>query len=115
MPIIEDYEFGEIKIGGQKYRSDVIVFPDKVSEDWWRIEGHNLHIEDLWEVIEYKPEILVIGTGYYGRMDVPREVILELEKKGIRVIVAHTREAVEIYNRYLREGRKVVAALHLTC
>ncbi|MHA1608893.1 MAG: MTH938/NDUFAF3 family protein [Candidatus Njordarchaeales archaeon] len=115
MPIIEDYEFGEIVIGGQKYRSDVIVFPDKVLDDWWRIEGHSLHKEDLFEILEYKPEILVIGTGYYGRMEVPLELIKELEEEGIRVIVADTKNAVRIYNDYLKKGAKVVAALHLTC
>ena len=31
---IAGYRFGEIEIGGQTYRSDVILTPERVVSDW---------------------------------------------------------------------------------
>ncbi|MEO0254757.1 MAG: MTH938/NDUFAF3 family protein [candidate division WOR-3 bacterium] len=112
---IEKYDFGEIIINGKKYTRDLIIFPDKIKENWWRKEGHSLCIEDLKEVIEYKPEILIIGTGYSGVMEVKEEVIKELERNNIKVIIKKTKEAVNIFNEYMDRNKKVVCALHLTC
>ena len=47
-------------------------------------------------------------------MKVPPETRQELERAGIEAIVERTARACETYNR-LREKRRVVAALHLTC
>jgi len=113
--LIEDYGFGRIVIDGKTYRQDVIVFPDRVKSDWWRKEGHSLCLEDLKEVLEDPPEVLVVGTGYVGLMRVPREVREKLEEMGIRVVVEKTGKAYRTFNKLLSEGRRVVAALHLTC
>lgn len=112
---IEKYDFGEIVINGKRYLRDLIIFPDKIKENWWRKEGHLLCIDDLKEVIEYKPEILIIGTGYSGIMKVPEDVIKELEKNNIKVIVKNTKEAVNLFNEYIEKNKRVVCALHLTC
>ena len=115
MPFIEEYDFGKIVIKGRKYYNDVIVFPEQIISSWWRKYGHKLLLEDLTEVLEYKPEILIIGTGAYGFMSVDREVIKSCRELGIKVETCRTTEAVRRFNEYLRKGRKVVAALHLTC
>ena len=113
--MIDEYSFGRIVIDGKTYRHDVIVFPDRVKSDWWRKEGHSLRLEDLEEVLRDPPEVLVIGTGYVGLMRVPREVREKLEEMGIRVVVEKTGKAYRTFNKLLSEGRRVVAALHLTC
>jgi hypothetical protein len=111
---IGHYSFGRIVIDGKTYTSDVIVYPGRVDASWWRKEGHNLHSEDLKEVMNAKPEVLIVGTGASGVMKVPKETISHLESKGIEVHVAQTEDAVELFNR-LQTDRKVIAALHLTC
>ncbi len=115
--MIESYTFGSIVIEGKRYTSDVIVFPDKVMDGWWRKEGHRLAVEDIETVIKAqpKPEILVVGTGHSGLMKVPLEVQRTLEKKGIKLIAQPTQEAAQTFNRLLKHGKRVVAALHLTC
>jgi len=113
--LIEDYSFGRIVIDGKTYRQDVIVFPDRVEPNRWRKEGHSLCLEDLEEVLRDPPEVLVVGTGYVGLMRVPREVREKLEEMGIRVVVEKTGKAYRTFNKLLSEGRRVVAALHLTC
>ncbi len=112
---IEHYSFGQIIINGNKYTSDVIIYPQRVDSSWWRKEGHKLQIVDLNEVIKAKPEILVVGTGYSGLMNVPKETISYLESQGIKVYVYRTSEAVELYNNLQKTGKNIVAAFHLTC
>lgn len=112
---IEAYKFGYIRINGVEYDRDVIIFPDRVSPGWWREEGHDLSLRDLTEVLEYEPAVLVVGTGAHGVMKIPQAVAEELEARGIEVRVAKTGEAVETYNELIAAGRRVVAALHLTC
>ncbi|MFN3739445.1 MAG: Mth938-like domain-containing protein [Thermodesulfovibrionales bacterium] len=112
--IIEHYSFGRIIVNGKTYTQDLIIFPDRINPSWWRKEGHLLQIEDLEEVIREKPELLIIGTGYYGVLKVPEELSSTLSAKAIEVIIRKTAEAVEIYNK--RGGtKKTVACLHLTC
>lgn len=112
---IEHYEFGKIKVCGKIYTRDLIIYPERVRENWWRREGHSLCIEDIEEIFEYKPEILIIGTGYSGVMEVPDDVLIEIRKRGIKVEVKKTSEAVKKFNEYILENKRVVCALHLTC
>lgn len=110
--MIERYEFGKIVVNGKVYTSDILVFGEKVRENWWRKEGHRLNLEDLKEVIEFKPEVLIVGTGYNGRMAVPEEVKSFLEKEGIKTVALPTPQAVKVFNE---TKAKKVGAFHLTC
>jgi hypothetical protein len=115
MHIIRKYTFGQIQINKKSYNTDVIVFPKEVLPNWWRKEGHFLHLEDLIEVIKRKPEILIIGTGYYGAMIVPQEIVTHLEEEGINTIVKNSSEAVKDYNNFVKNNHRIAVALHLTC
>ncbi|MBN1622435.1 MAG: hypothetical protein JW871_07590 [Endomicrobiales bacterium] len=112
---IDEYSFGFIKVNGKSYNRDIIIFPDKVINSWWRKEGHSLNIDDLKIVIAYKPEFLIIGKGASGVMDVPYSTKKKLEDLNIKIIDRSTDEAVKIFNDYLSKGKKVVGAFHLTC
>jgi hypothetical protein len=111
---IEQYGFGRIVIDGQAYRADLIVLPDRVIEDWWRMEGHRLNPEDLDDVFEARPDCLVVGTGAMGMMKVPDETAAAIEARGIRLVVHRTAKAVKSFDK-LRETGRVVGAFHLTC
>ena len=112
---IEDYRFGRIVIDGKSYTSDVIVFPDRVKDGWWRNEGHELCPADLWEVVQEKPEVLVVGIGQSGLMRELPKTEEYLEQQDIKLKVERTAEACQTFNRLRRSEEKVVAALHLTC
>ena len=112
---IEEYSFGSIRIGGRLYRSDVIVYPDHIT-NWRRKEGHLLQVSDAASILSYGPDILVVGTGYYGAMAVSDDFEKLCKEKDVEIIACPTTEAWQIYNRFIAEGkRKVVAAFHLTC
>ncbi len=112
---VDRYSFGLIAVNGKIYDKDIIVFPDRVKSNWWRKQGHTLLIEDLSDVIEYKPEILVIGKGAYGFMKIPEETQSFLKNNDIELIERVTDEAYKIFNKYIEQGKKVVGAFHLTC
>lgn len=112
--MIESYSFGFIRVDGEDYRSDVIIYPDHVDDSWWREEGHSLHIDDLTDIVAQRPEVLVVGTGDSELLRVPPQTANYLESKGVELIVERTHDACNTYNN-LCKSRKVIAALHLTC
>jgi hypothetical protein len=111
---IDDYRFGSITIDGMTYTSDVIIYPDRVDASWWRKEGHYLQKADLAGIIAAKPELLIVGSGAHGVMSVPESTIAFLESHNIDVVIEKTAKAVELFNAQ-PQGKRVVAALHLTC
>ena len=115
--MIDSYKFGMIVINEISYTSDVIIFPERVLDGWWRREGHRLYVEDLKEVINASPQpgVLVVGTGYSGLMKVSNEVKEGLRSRGIEMIVQPTRQACQTFNELSESGRRVVATFHITC
>jgi len=113
--IIDSCSFGTIIVNSKSYHRDIIVFPEKVRPDWKRIKGHSLVPEDIKEIIEYKPEILIIGTGVYGAMTVPESTKDELIKRKIKLIEEPTQKACEIFNTNINKGVKAVGGFHITC
>jgi hypothetical protein len=111
--LVESYRFGRIVIAGETYSSDVIIFHNRVLSPWWRREGHLLQLEDLSEVLKEDIERLIVGSGYSGRMIVPRNLIDKLKKMDINLVVQRTEEAVRTFNNSSAKG--TAAALHLTC
>ena len=112
--MIEAYHFGCILIDGEEYTSDVIIYPDKIDSTWWRRDGHKLCVEDLKDVLREKPDVLVVGMGKPGLMKVLPETETYLKSEGIQLIAKPTEDACKIYNKFSK-GKKVIAALHLTC
>ena len=112
---ILEYEFGKIAIENKTYTSDLIISPEQVIDSWWRKQGHNLDVTDLDDIVKAKPDMLIIGTGYYGRMQVPDETRQYLQQQGIKVRLAKTGDAVAEFNALQKERARIVAALHLTC
>ena len=112
---IDHYSFGSITIDGKEYSSDVIIYSERVDSSWWRQEGHNLEPADLTDIVKAKPDILIVGTGFYGVMSVPEETLSFLKSHGLEVQVMPTKKAVELFNDVQGKAKSCVAALHLTC
>jgi len=113
---IDSYSFGSIQIDGKNYSTDVILLGGDVKSPWWReAGGHVYAVEDFEDVLAAAPAVVVLGTGYFGRVKVLDETISALAEAGSEIVVERTGGAVECYNRFADEGRDVAAALHLTC
>jgi len=113
-PRIQSYRFGRMVVDGETYTQDLLILPDRVAANWWRKEGHRLDMEDLQEVLDAAPDVVVVGTGAYGRMQVPKETQRAVEVAGIELRVARTGQAWQTYND-LQEQRRTAGAFHLTC
>lgn len=110
--MINSYEFGKILINGKTYTSDVIIFSNRI-KNWWRKNGHEVCIDDIKDIIDKKPDVLIIGTGHSGIVKILPEVKSRLREEKIELIEKPTREACEIFNKM--SNKNVIAALHLTC
>ncbi len=111
---INSYDFGQIVIDGVSYKNDLLIWPGKIKADWWRQDSHLLRVSDVSEVLAAHPEVLVVGMGQPGNMQVDLELAAVLKEKGIDLVAVPTREACRIINS-LAGKRKLAAALHLTC
>jgi len=114
IPYIDDYQFGKIVINGEVHKKDVIILPSRIISNWWREEGHVLHVSDLQEVLIAQPQVLIIGQGAYSRMRVTSEVVNTLRAARIEMISLDTGDACKVYNNRSKIS-EVAAALHLAC
>jgi len=112
---VEHYTSGRIVIDGRAYTSDVIVWPEGVDDTWWRAEGHYLTREDLEPILNKDPDVIIVGSGAQGNMEVPDEVRDYMEEQCSELHVEPTERACSLYNELAGGTRRVVAALHLTC
>ena len=114
--MIEQYTTGShMIIAGKKYHQDLKIIQGRVSGNWWRIQGHSLHADDIKDILSARPRVLVIGTGYAGQMRIPDSVRSVIENHKIKIIAEKTAAATTTFNRLYSEGRDVAGAFHLTC
>ena len=107
--MIEEYDFGHIKIDGKDYDSDVIV--DGGVKEWWRKTSHNVEVEDIEKYVPEGTEV-IIGNGFSSCMEVEKKTIEFLEAKGCTVKIMPTRKAVAAFNE---SKNKKIGLFHLTC
>ena len=112
---IDSCSFGALIINGKTYPSDLIIFPDgEVVGPWRRNRGHQLSQEDITELIESSPEIIIAGTGVSGMVKPEKRLEKTLSNLGIQFIAAPNQEAIELFNHWASKKR-VGACFHLTC
>ncbi len=112
--MIDSYLFGKIIINRKEYRKDIKIINGDVIQNWWRTEGHNLDMDDIKDIIDFKPDILIIGTGAFGLMKVNNTLVKEIENVGIEVKIFKTSKAVKEFN-LLFNKKNIAGAFHLTC
>lgn len=112
---IEELCFGRMKINGEDNSKDLKIVNGKVKKDWWRGQGHLLCVEDIEDILDNSPEVLVVGAGMSGMMAIDDGLKLVLAEKGIALVVAKTDMAAEKYNKLQSNGVRVDGAFHLTC
>ena len=113
--MIEACAFGSIVIDGKTYTSDLLVYPDgRIEDSWWRNQGHILAMNDILPLVDAEPAVIVAGMGIHGRMKPEQNLEKSLMEKGIRLLSAPNREALQLYNEEKTRCR-IAACFHLTC
>jgi len=114
--VIESYVSGRsMRFNGKTYTTDLKIIGDTVKDNWWRSEGHRLLSDDIVDILESRPDVLVVGTGYAGNLDIPANLRKDLEERGVRLVSERTAEAVELFNQHRAQEENVAGAFHLTC
>ncbi len=114
--MIEGCSFGSIVINGRRYTRDLIIYPDgRIEDGWWRRRGHRLTADDIRALTDSRPEVIVAGTGVFGRMKPDPGLAGRLEELGIAFVALANKKAMARFNAEHRAGRRVGACFHLTC
>lgn len=113
---IEAYSFGKMIISGRKFKSDLMIFPDgSIRENWRRLRGHNLVPDDIKELLNLRPQNLVIGTGKFGLMKISNDLEKRCQYLGIILEKFSTATAVKRFNELIQGNESAAAGFHLTC
>ena len=107
---ITSYDRGEVRINESRFSRSLIVMPEQLLEDWGPQRFEDLTAEHLRPVLEWQPEIVILGTGTTQRFPAPEIQRLFVEA-GIGMEVMDTAAACRTYNIVMAEGRRVAAAL----
>jgi uncharacterized protein len=99
-----------IRIGETEYRQNLIVTPDAVVTGWAPAGFAALTADDFASLLEYAPEVVLLGTGARQSFPHPR-LTSALSQARIGVEAMDTRAACRTFNILVAEDRRVVAAL----
>ena len=101
---------GWIKVGTTEYRDPCVLTPEAVHTGFAPAGLDGLTAADFRRLLDYQPEIVLLGTGATQRFLHPR-ITAPLAEAHVGIEVMDTRAACRTFNILLGEGRRVVAAL----
>lgn len=99
-------------INRQRYTQSVIVSDQALSTDWFQDTWLSLDAQHLAPILDFNPEVVLLGTGDKQRFIHPKHTQAFLSAN-IAVECMTTAAACRTFNILTAEGRKVVAALLL--
>jgi hypothetical protein len=115
-------EWGQMEVRvmgeGQRFK-DCKIWPGGAREWRWEETGthHNPGIQpaDIEEILEQEVEVIVLGSGQLGRLNVSPESQTLLRDRGIPYHIEKTQRAVQLFNELARQGKNVGGLFHSTC
>ena len=113
--MINAYRFGVMQVQNSTYGKDLVILPSRIVPNWRRLRGHVLDLADIRVFLDEIGDVVVIGTGLFDMMKVSDNVIQELERHGISVVVFPTSKAWKQFNKFHSDGANVTGMFHLTC
>lgn len=119
---IESFEWGRFVINGEVHSADgegvgkdICILNGKISA-WEARKGHRLEPKMVVCVLGNDIDVLVIGNGVYGRIEVPKKTMNKIKEAGVsKVIIEKTPDACKTYNRLVNQGEYVALLAHGTC
>jgi hypothetical protein len=111
------FTFGSIEVDGETYEHDLVVDRGRVrkrrkgpSKPYRQRYGHTPL--SLAEEIPWSCQRLIVGSGADGALPVMEDVAEEAERRGVKLVVLPTSQALEELGR---AGKATNAILHVTC
>lgn len=110
--LITAYGADYIEINKQRYAQNLIVMPQALIQDWQVASFADIANKHFQQIVDQKPEVVLLGTGTKHLFLHPRHYQL-LTDKGIALECMTTAAACRTYNILMSEGRNVAAVLIL--
>jgi uncharacterized protein len=104
------YGEGYVAVNDQRFERHLLVAPDHAIVEWSARSFDALAPEHFAELLELKPEIVILGTGPTLLFPHPR-ITQPLAAASIGFEAMDTKAACRTYNILMAEGRQVVAAI----
>jgi hypothetical protein len=118
-PRVDSTGFGAITVGGVNYGHDIIIrLSGKVKKRKKRLSkavygtSHKLSLEEAKDVYQPGAEWLIIGSGQFGMVVLSDEAARYYHRKGCRVDLLPTGEAIKVWNEAEGVG---IGLFHVTC
>lgn len=117
-PEIVYEKFGKITVNGEVLDHDIVIENSKARK---RKKGASRKQRAKYghtpltpaEAIPWDCKTLVVGTGIYGRLPVVPEFKEEAKRRGVKLVILKTKEAVKYYLEHF--GPDINAVFHITC
>ena len=110
---VEFERWGEIKVDGHIFYSDMIVWWDGDKD--FIAKDHVLGQRTFSRLLRKKPDMIVVGRGQQSRVMIADDVRALAGDKGIKLFEEDTGKAVDIFNGLVSDGKRVVLMVHTTC
>jgi hypothetical protein len=118
-PRIDGTRFGTITIDGSEIEHDVLIrLSGEVEKRKKKLSkavygsSHTISLEEAEHIFEKGAERLIIGSGQNGMVTLSAEAAEYFRKKGVRVELSPTPEAIQQWNK--AKG-PAIGLFHLTC
>jgi hypothetical protein len=116
---IDELIFGSIVVEGKKYRRDILLFADgtvkKRKGGFLMFGSHKIKKQELEELSQGQPEIIIVGTGTNGVAHIAPEAESWAKGKNLSLLVQPSYDAVTRLNELVEQKKKVAALMHITC
>ena len=103
------YGEGYVKVNDEQHHGSLIVAPDRL-QTWGAENFEALTADHLRTLLDFHPEIVILGTGPRLRFP-PPHLARVLAEAAVGFEVMDTKAACRTYNILMAEGRQVVAAI----
>lgn len=118
---ITHFEWASFTINGQVHNTeqgvgkDIMLSPAGLTP-WKEREGHLLKPKMLKRAVDLHPDVLIVGNGVQGALDVSKKARKYVKEAGIPdLLILKTPDACREYNRQSRQGKRVILLAHGTC
>lgn len=107
---ITGYGDGYVEINKTPYAHAVVLSSDGAISEWSAQSFDDLEAHHFSQLVDLKPELILIGTGKRQRFPKP-ELLKALISAKIGFEIMDSQAACRTYNILVGEGRKVLLAL----
>src|SRR5688500_8791885 len=104
------YGDGYVAINDQRFERNVVVRPEGEVTDWRAESFDTLEPAHFEALLEFNPEIVLLGTGERLRFPHP-QLTRSLAEARIGFEVMDTKAVCRTFNILMSEGREVLAAI----